>query len=186
MSLLLNKDSTTLLYLLLLLFVCLFVFLIKVIFGYGKQNHSSPPIKHSKWMKITFRQQTKHRAFSERVPFRWEISDLGLEGLGWGWGEEETDFSWQALGCGVTVISQKTQLNAKWQGRLGNCGAAEPKLKEKVLVTELEIWAVYLAGIDNKARCIRFGSSHQELIKNNILSCKGRQYSNYVIAEQTM
>ena len=86
----------------------------------------------------------------------------------------------------MTVITQKTQLNAKWQGRVGNCGAAEPKLKEKVLVSELERRNVYLAGIDNKACCIQFGSRHQELIKNNIFSCSGGQYSNYVIAEQTM
>lgn len=168
-----------------MLFVCLFSS-DKSSLGMESRNHSSSPIKHSKWMKTTFRQQTKPGAFAERFPFRWEISDLGRGGPGWGRGEEETDFSWQALGCGVTVISQKTQLNAKWQGRLGNCGAAEPKLKEKVLVSELERWNVYLPGIDNKARCIRCGSRHQELIKNNIFSCSGRRYSNYVIAVQTM
>lgn len=89
-------------------------------------------------MKITFRKITDQpeplqRGFLlDEKSVTWDVQDQGR-------GKSRSLISHgRVWGCNVTVTSQKTQLNAKWQGRLGNCGAAEPKLKEKVLLSELE------------------------------------------------
>lgn len=71
----------------------------------------------------------------------------------------------------------------KVAGKLGSHDAAEPKLKEKVLLNKLERLKCVLVGIDNKVHCIPFGCRNQGLIRNNVSQWQG---SNGMTEEQDM